>query len=157
MDENQAREGYRATIQMISQAGKIVWDSFRALLAANTVIVGLAGTVLKVYPEYKSLTGVLAFLGILVAVAWMLITSRSFAYHRYCFAWARKYEAMALGSSDHFIQLGKKFMEGERVEVEGPAGLKLDWFSRLFKVEWLVYVVILAFIVVYAYLLKFVA
>ena len=36
MDENQAREGYRAAIQLISHDAKIISDSFRSLLAANT-------------------------------------------------------------------------------------------------------------------------
>jgi hypothetical protein len=47
----------------------MIWDSFRALLGANTVLVGLAGTVLKAYPEFRSLTIILAGLGIVVAVA----------------------------------------------------------------------------------------
>lgn len=154
MDENQAREGYRAAIQMISHDAKMIWDSFRALLGANTVLVGLAGVVLKAYPEFKSLTIVLAVLGIVVAAAWALITARSFDYYRYCFAWARKYESLALGSNMHLIQCGKSFMDGSTVSLEGLNPVRLRWASRLFQVEWLIYVVILAFIIIYAYLLK---
>ena len=153
MDEAQAREGYRAAIQMISHDAKMIWDSFRALLGANTVLVGLAGTVLKAYPEFRSLTIILAGLGIVVAVAWALITARSFAYYHYCFAWARKYESLALGSNMHLIQLGQTFAEGSTVPMEGLDPARLGWTSRLFRVEWLIYVVILAFVVVYVYLL----
>ena len=158
MDERQALEGYRAALHMISQYSKIIWDSFRALLGANTVLVGLVGAVLKVYPEFKSLTVVLASLGILVAVAWALITARSCDYYRYCFAWARKYELLALGSNIHLIQYGQLFMDGNEVpkEVLDPPQ-RLRWPSRLFRVEWLMYGVIATFIAIYVYVLVKVA
>jgi hypothetical protein len=56
MDHDQASEGYRAAIQLISHNAKIIWDSFRSLLAANTVLIGLAGAVLKLYPQFMDTT-----------------------------------------------------------------------------------------------------
>jgi hypothetical protein len=53
----------------------------------------------------------------------------------------------------HLIQLGRTFAEGSTVPLEGLDPARLGWASRLFRVEWLIYVVILAFVVVYVYLL----
>jgi hypothetical protein len=152
METAQAVEGYRAAIQMIAHEARVIWDSFRALLAANTILVGLAGAAFKVYPEFKGLTQVLSVLGIVMAVSWGLINARARDYYRYWFAWARFYEKMALGSEDHMIQCGRKFSDGESVVVLDSAK-RMGWSSRLFRIEWLTYVVIVAFLVIYVYLL----
>lgn len=154
LDENQAREGYRASIQLISTDAKAIWDSFRSLLAANTVFVGLAGAVLKLYPQFKTLALILGVLGIIVCVAWLLITLRHFDHYKYSYAWARKYEKVALGSAEHITQIGKTFAEGSAVTIEGIEPARMRWASRLFRIEWLTYVVILAFVIVYVYLLR---
>ncbi len=151
MDE-QAREGYHAAIQLISTDAKAIWDSFRSLLAANTIFVGLAGAVLKLYPQFKELPMILAILGLVVCVAWLLITVRHFDHYKYCYAWARKYEQKALGPG-HIVQAGKTFAEGGSVTVEGVHA-RMTWASRLFRIEYLMYVVIATFAVVYVYLLK---
>lgn len=152
MDENQAREGYRAALQLISTDAKAIWDSFRSLLAANTVFIGLAGAVLKLYPQFRDLAVILSILGIVVCIAWALITVRHFDHYKYCYAWARKYEHVALGPS-HITQAGKTFAEGGSVTVEGVHA-RMTWASRLFRIEYLMYVVIATFGIVYVYLLK---
>ncbi len=152
MTPEQSREGYRAAIQMIGRESKIIWDSFRSLLAANAVLVGFAGAVFKLYPEHVNLTRILSCLGIIVCVAWALITVRAFGYYSYWFAWARKYELGALGSKEQMIQLGEKFSKGDSVEQLG-ANERFSWFARLFKIQWLAYLVITSFIVIYVYVL----
>jgi len=151
MNQDEAREGYRTAIQLISHDAKNIWDSFRSILAANAVLIGLAGAVLKLYPSAKLLTGIVAFLGLIVCIAWILITIRNFAHYKYCFAWARKYEKVALGSEDHIVQEGKKFADGNRGGEIAPP--RLGWAGRVFRVERLIYAVIGAFILVYAFLL----
>lgn len=151
MDAEQAREGYRTAVQLIGYEGKMIWDSFRSLLAADTVLVSLAGAVPKVYPKLVGLPALLAIVGLVVTAAWALITARNFDSYRYWFAWVRKYEAIALGSEDHLLQIGMRFAQGESVTVVNQH--RQRWASRLFRVEWLMYVVILAFGVVHGYLL----
>jgi hypothetical protein len=50
------------------------------------------------------------------------------------------------------IQCGRKFSDGESVVVLDSAK-RMGWSSRLFRIEWLTYVVIVAFLVIYVYLL----
>ena len=153
MDAAAAREGYRAALQMVSHESKVAWDSFRALLAANTVLVGLIGAILKLYPNFSALKLALEIAGLVICIAWALITARSFDYYKYWFAWARKYEKDALASEKNMIQCGKSFSEGESVNEVTPTQ-RLRWASRLFRIEWLAYVVILGFVVIYAFLLS---
>jgi|SRR5262249_23453248 len=152
MKNDQAREGYRAALQMIGYQSKVVWDTFHSLLAANAILVGLSGAALKLYPQFTWLPRVLALLGLGVCVAWFLMTMRNFDYYRYYFAWARKYEGIAFGSDGHIIQRGKKFGDGESVdEIDEPK--RMRWGSRLFNIQWLSYIVIAGFAVVYYCLL----
>ena len=153
MNPDQAREAYRAALQMIGHQSKLIWDTFQSLLAANAVFVGLSGAALKLGSQFVWLTKVLAGLGFLLCVAWVLIMMRNFDYYRYCYAWARKYERDALGGEAHMIQRGMRFSKGETVEeIDDPK--RARWGSRLFRVEWLSYVVIGGFAVVYYYLFK---
>jgi hypothetical protein len=154
MDQDQAREGYHAALQLVSNGAKTIWDSFRSLLLANTVLIGLAGATLKLYPQFHGLVLILGILGLVVCVTWALITARHFDYYKYSYAWARKYEEVALGSGDHIVQMGKSFAEGSSVAPPGIGPTRMRWASRLFRIEYLMYVVVIAFVIVYGYLLK---
>jgi hypothetical protein len=136
---------------MIGHQSKIIWDSFRSLLAANAILLGLIGAILRFYTEFEPLVTGLALLGIVLCVAWAIVTARQFAYQSYWFAWARRYEREALGSESHMIQRGRRFARGESVE-EGES--RSSWVMLLYPVEWLSYLVILSFGLVNAYLLK---
>jgi uncharacterized membrane protein YesL len=150
MKPEEAREGYRAAIQMISHESKVIWDSFRSLITVNTIFVGFIGAVIKLYPDFRALVPLIAVLGVLVCVVWALITTRAFGYYGYWFAWARKYEKLTLGSEQHMIQQGKKFSDGETVTAVQK---RFPWFARLFRVQWLAYTVIGSFLVIYVYVL----
>jgi hypothetical protein len=150
-DVSAAREGYRAAIQLVAHQSKVIWDSFRSLLGVNTVFASLCGALIKIYPDYRDLTRIVASSGILVSIAWVLITARAYDQYAYWFAWARRYEGAALGGANHMIQCGKEFSRGKKVaEVE----LQMRVGSRLFKVEWLNYVAVATFIAIYVYVLR---
>ena len=72
-------------------------------------------------------------------------------YYRYWFAWARAFEPQALGDFK-MTREGKRYSEGETVIVDGGSE-RMRWGSRLFKVEWLVYVVVIAIGLVHGFLL----
>jgi hypothetical protein len=138
---------------MISLTNKAIWDSFRSFLTANAVLVGLIGADLKLRPQPDPLLAKwLAWTGIIVSLTWAAITARNFDYHAYWYAWARKYERAALGSPEHMIQLGEKFSDGQPVTQVSPTQ-RLGWSSRLFRIGWLAYIPIAAFLIVYGYLL----
>src|SRR5262245_8774693 len=116
-DDAIPREGYRAALQLVSQDAKSIWDSFRSILAANTVLIGLAGAVLKFYPDSSPLARILGIAGLVICIVWTLINMRLFAFYNFYFAWARKYERDGLGSDDHVVQNGRQFAEGATVNV----------------------------------------
>ena len=77
---------------------------------------------------------------------------RNFDFYKYYFAWARKFEEEAFGDDVTMIRKGAIFAKGNEVTDLGSE-IRLRWGSRLFKVEWLVYVVIVSFLSVYLFLL----
>ena len=139
----QTQEGYRAAIQMISYEGQ--------LLTANVFIVALIGAVLKFYPELNFLAKLLPVLGAAICVTWILITMRQFDYYRYWFAWARELEKVGLAPASKMLAEGQRFSSGEGVTVDGDT-IRMRWGSRLFKIQWLIYVVVIMFGIVYVLL-----
>lgn len=151
MDKDAAREGLRSAVQMIGTEAKAIWDSFRSMLAANAVLIGLLGAVLKLYAEMKPLAVFLAIVGIVICFAWMFITMRSFASFKYWIAWARKYEQIALGTEEGMFQQGRRFAEGETAKGLDQSESRMIWGGRMFKIQWLSYTVEAAFLVVYVF------
>jgi hypothetical protein len=147
-----ALEGYRAAITMVSYEGQLIWRVFACLLASNAFVVALVSAYLELHPENTWLPRLLPFLGIFICLVWILITMRQFDYYKYWFAWARQLEKTGLASELGMVAAGKRFSDGETVTVDGKE-YRMGWGSRLFRIQWLVYTVILLFIIVYIFLL----
>lgn len=150
--DDAAKEGYSAALQLNTKTAKTIWDVFRSLLAANAFLVAISGAIIKFYPDLLGLTKVLGALGILICIAWVLITMRNFDYYKYYFAWARELEKAAFGSKVEMVRLGEQFARGETVKLADHS-LRLRWGSRLFRIEWLIYVIIMGFTVIYIFVL----
>jgi hypothetical protein len=148
---DQSSEGYRAALQMITYGGTLIWTIFRSLLATNALLLALTGAILNIYPDLKVFPILLSLLGLLVCASWILIMMRQMDYYRYWFAWARAFESQALGDFK-MIREGKRYSEGESVIINGSLE-RMRWGSRLFKVEWLVYIVVIAIGLVHGFLL----
>ena len=140
-------EGYRAALGMISYQGRVIWDSFRTFLAANTIIAALAGALLKLYPNLSWPTAVLSSFGIIVCLFWIFIEDRAFKYQGYWFAWARHYEKRIFGSAA-MIQMGQKFAQGHPVFIDSRRHR-----VHRFKVEALFYGVLACFVFIYGFLI----
>jgi hypothetical protein len=146
-----ATEGYRASLQMIACEGRLIWSVFGSMLAANAFVVTLIGAIVKLYPNLMPLGKVLPVLGILVCVAWILITTRQFAFYHYWFACGRHYESK-ISSKLTILQDGKRFANGESVTVHAKQE-RLSCVVRCFRVQWLIYIVVGFFVAIYMLLL----
>lgn len=143
---DEAKEGYRTAIQMISYEGGMIWSSFTALLGANVFLIALIGSILKFFPNFYYFK-YLPTLGIPLCLIWMLITRRDFAFYKYWFACAREYEEKGFGDTVRIVREGRKYGKGKSVIMGGDT-LRLAWFTRV-NVQWLIYSVITIFIAVY--------
>lgn len=151
MDER-AAEGYRTSLQKVSMASSLVWSVFAAMIATNAFLVALIGAVIKLYPQYAVLSTILPVAGILICLAWALITMRHFDWIRYWYARAREYEKSAFDKTVTSVRDGQAFSRGESITINGHAS-RMRWSSRLFRVEWLVHAIILLFLLIHVLLL----
>jgi len=147
-----AQAGYDAAIRLTDKLARTVWSVYAALVATNAFFVTLAALLASQAPSREVAVKGLAVLGIMVCVAWALITVRNFGYYGYFFAWARKLEADAFGDQVEMIRKGKEFSKGGTVIV-GTEEWQLPWAGRLFKVEGLINAVIATFILMYLYII----
>jgi hypothetical protein len=150
--DDRATEGYRTSLHQVAMASGLVWSVFAAMIATNALLVALIGAVITLYPQYAALTTVLPVAGIVICLAWALITMRHFDWVRYWYARAREYEKAAFEKVVTIVRDGEALSRGESVTVNGQS-FRMRWGSRLFRVEWLVHLIIVLFLVVHVMLL----
>ena len=141
-------EGYRAAIQMLVSESRQIGAVSSAMVVSNALIVALVGAIGKLYPQLTTMFVLLPWLGIGVCLAWFLVTLRRFAFRRYWSAQARHQKAAIVSPGSGGITDDERFANGESVQV-GDKRLRLSIFAQLFRVEWLIYVVIGVFLLVY--------
>ena len=150
MDENK-KSGYDTAIKLTDKTARTIWSVYTALLASNAFLLSFAAFLAPKIGLGTTLVRLVGILGALICIAWFLITMRNFDFYKYYFAWARKFEKEAFGNDVTMVRSGATFAGGNEVkDLDDP--IRLRWGSRLFKVEWLVYVVIISFFIVYGFL-----
>lgn len=150
MNESATR-AYECALMMTEKVAQTIWSVFTGLVATHAFLVALATYALTQRQIAPVATKGMAVLGLLVCFAWYLISQRSFSFYGYYFACARKYEFEAFGDEITMVRQGAKFSAGETALV-GSEQLRMDWGGRLFKVKWLVLMVISIFALIYIYI-----
>jgi hypothetical protein len=138
-------------VQLVIYHGRVVWIAFGALLAANSFFITFAGAIMTLFPVYSAAARIVGIFGSAICVAWILIIMRQSDYLRYYYACLRHLECQALPDGFQFAFMGLSLSDGQTVRHQAlfPAGFRLRWGSRLFKVEWLMYFVICVFLFLY--------
>jgi len=149
---DEARNGYDAAVKFVDKEARTIWSVFTALLAVNAFLLSFAAFLVTYLKPSIALARGVGGLGLFVCVVWALMMMRNFDFYRYYFSWARKFEKDAFGDVVQMVRKGKDFARGDTVDIDGTE-IRLRCGSKLFRAEWLIYVVIAAFAVVYAYML----
>src|SRR6266704_314350 len=124
--DDRAAEAYRTSLQKVAMVSNLVWSVFAAMIATNAFLVALIGAVIKLYPQYAVLTTILPAAGILICLAWALITMRHFDWVRYWYARAREYERVAFDKTVTAVRDGQALSRGETVTIEGQP-FRMRW------------------------------
>ncbi len=146
------KSGYETAVKFTDKTARTIWIVYTALLASNAFLLSFAAFLAPNLSQGSNLVQLISVLGSMICIAWFLITMRNFDYNKYYFAWARKFEEEAFGDEVAMIRKGESFAKGNEVTDLGSE-IRLRWGSRLFKVEWLVYLIIISFLAVYVFLL----
>ena len=153
--EEKILAGYHAAVRLAVDEGQLIWRAFSAMLTANTVLVAISGAFGHFLPDLSWAVTAFAVLGILVCLAWLLVLRRQFSYYRYWWTWARHFEAKNLAPDVRMLSVGKTYSEGGTVELDEtlPKLQRFPWTARAFRVESLMRLVIVEFLLVYGFLL----
>jgi hypothetical protein len=146
-----AATGYETAIKLTDKTARTIWSIYGALLATNGFLISLSAFLLTQGKSLPIVIKGIGALGLLICLCWYLISLRTFDFYRFYFAWARKLEEDAFGTTVEMVRSGGAFARGDTCTI-GASSERMRWGSRLFKVEWLIYVVIATFAIIYSYL-----
>lgn len=150
INEKKAEIGLSAATEIIGSQKQVIWATVNTCVAFNSALLALLGAALQFSVIDSRLIIAVATLGSLATLAWGLIINRHFAYYAYFFAWAREYESAIHDESSHMIQLGVKYSQGNEVTLPISGSLvRMGWAARLFRVEWLIHIIVLSFLLLY--------
>jgi hypothetical protein len=155
-DEDRAivRTGYEAAVQLWTYEGEQNWARFNVMLLANSVLIGALAILLTSPSSSSPLSHIFAVAGIIVCIAWFLITKRGFDYQTYYVLSARELEEQYFNGLVKTASRGASFSQGCSVEFEldePSLTHRMSWFSRLASAQSLSKLVIILFAVVYIF------
>lgn len=129
-----ARAKYAAAISLWIHEGSGVWAKFACMIYAQTALIVTIGVVLtRSKAEDAAFRYILCSLGLVLTVAWFLMTTRGFAYER------------------HYIQSAldvEKLLGNNVGTVAGGNALQFALVERA-RVKWCIYAVMGVFAVLY--------
>ena len=156
-----ARIGYQAAINLWIYENESIWSKFNAFLVANSIIF-LAAIGIMIQNSTSCLLWVflvtISIMGMFFCVLWFLMAKRSFDYVKYWTSSAREIEKNFL-SPVKIVFRGKKFAEGKEVKFcyfyknsHVLENLRMSFCARLLRIEWVLYMIVVIFLVVYCVL-----
>jgi len=148
--QENARSGFDAAVALWTSEGDIIWSKFAGMMAAHAILIAAIGLAFSTESrDLRILVVALAMLGVFLGVAWLLITSRSFAFQKYWILSARELEQKWLKPVS-FIARGEKLADGLQVEFETtPTKTMSAPCLGRWKVQKLMYAAIVAFTFAY--------
>jgi hypothetical protein len=150
MDDKKAESGLNASAQIIGSQKQVIWATVNTCIAFNSALLALLGAAkaLSIIDNWLIIS--VSVLGAIATITWGLIINRHFAYYSYYYAWAREYEKHIHNDSNHMIQLGAKYSSGNEVTLpSNGAPIRMGWAARLFRIQWLIYLIMLSFLLLY--------
>jgi len=151
-----ARIGYQAAIQLWTYEGGQNWARFNVMLVANSIIIAVLGLAITSANPSTAISVVLSVVGVILCIAWFLITKRGFDYQKYYVLSARELEEKFLSKVITTASRGGAFADGKPVSIEiggAPKKIRMGWWSRKTSAGNISIIVILLFAVVYVFAL----
>ncbi len=134
-DRASASLGYQSALQLASAQMSVIWTTFTAILYANIAILALIGAMVSLYKGNcvaRFVAICICLGGIISCFIWVLVLRRMFSYHDYWFANARNFEKVALGTDKGMIQVGRRFSDGESIQLpDEDKPMVMPLFARM--------------------------
>ena len=149
-----ARVGYQIAVGLWMNESELYWARFNVMLVANSIIIAVLGLIFTSNPNNPCLSSILsmilAALGFLVCLAWLLLTNRGYDYQNYYVLSAREQESY-LEKTVKTVSRGDLFAKNKCVEIrigEKTEKVRMGRFSRM-KAKYLSVTIPVLFAIVY--------
>ncbi|MEK6657139.1 MAG: hypothetical protein AABY58_06820, partial [Nitrospirota bacterium] len=140
-----AEVGYQMAIALWTYEGGLVWSKYNAMLVANSIVLALIGLTLDKQNLTRAFTVGMPIVGLLLCIAWFLLTKRGFDNYGYWILSARELEEKHFAASVLTVSRGSSLANGSKVKLTVDGRIRdyqMSWFSRLLKAEWISYLVL---------------
>jgi len=147
-----ARVGYQAATMLWTYEGELVWSKFNAMLVANSIILAIIGLIITSQRELPVFSIGMPIAGLILCLLWFLATKRGFDSYIYWILSARELEEQHLSDPVKTVCRGGDLADGRKIQLTINGKKKdyqMSWFGRLLRVEWVSYLVIALFAVMY--------
>ena len=155
MKEN-VRVGYQAAIELWIYEGQNNWQRFNAMLVANSILIATIGLSLRDRDPLVIIAAGASFIGIMLCLMWITLTSRGADYHEYWVKSARELEVKLDSSDVRTVDRGAQFASGNVVTFdfdEAENQHRMSWLSRRLRIQTIARGVVLAFLAIYVLML----
>jgi len=150
-EKEDIRVGYQAAVDFWTYQGQLNWNRFSVMLVANSVIIAVIGAIFSGQHAPPHITMALCVVGLILCIAWVLLTARGFDHHTFWMLCAWELEEQ-LGDAVKLVSNLYSFNSGNEVTFNRATETKQHRLGRLSKVSsqrWPAYIVIGLVAVVY--------
>lgn len=148
-----ARTGYQAAVNLWIYEGSQIWSKFTAMIYANTIVVATIGiiTTSTRAADLGVFRVTLGILGLVLCMAWIFLTKRSFEYYNYWILSARELEENHLSDAVQTVSRGAVFADGKSVCFQTKPPICHQASPRLpnVRIQTISYLIIVVFIALY--------
>jgi len=148
----EARIGYQVAVDLWTYEGEQNWARFNVMLVANSIFIAVLGLAVTGQTRSPSISIVLSIVGLILCIAWFIITKRGFDYQTYYVLSARELEERFLSDMVKTVSRGGTFADGRpiSIQIDGkPKTLRMSWWSRLARAGSISLTVVLVFAIMY--------
>jgi len=143
-----ARVGYQAAVNQLTNAQNLTWERINLVIVANSIFVGATVLALTGQRLSRILVPVLCVAGLILNVLWLHLFSRAYDYSVYLVKSARELEELYLSDPIRTLSRGAQFADGKTVQIEiggKTEECQLSAFSSLARAKYTCWGVITVF------------
>lgn len=154
-----ARAAYQVAAHLWSSRANELWSQFNSILTANSIVLAV-GTIAITSPQSSPVLKIgIPLAGFLLCLLWFALHARGSGYTIYWPLSAREIEEKYFNDDVKVFSRGGRFSAGHPVNItiDGQKKtVRMNLIGRLIKVEWVAYLVITIFAVIYIALLTWI-
>ncbi len=143
---------YQVAIGLWSSRANELWSQFYSVMTANSIVVASVTLTLTQSQARPLWTLGMSVAGLSLCILWLMLHARGSGYTNYWPLTAREIEEKYFDDDVKIFSRGGEFASGKPIDliINGEIKtIRMNRLGRILKVEWIAYLVIIIFSVLY--------